>query len=87
MNRRNFLRILGGTALAVAIEEAIPLNRVWSFPSKIVVPTYDELNAITLRAIREQVVLDEFFQPSPFLKHLRVRVNEPEKYVWSGGFS
>lgn len=33
MNRRGFLAMLGG----VALSEAIPLGRVWSFPSKIVI--------------------------------------------------
>jgi hypothetical protein len=42
MNRRGFLQLLGGTVAGLAIEEAIPFGRVWSFPSKIVIPTYPE---------------------------------------------
>jgi hypothetical protein len=38
MDRRNFFRLLAGAAGAIALEEAIPFGRVWSFPSKIVVP-------------------------------------------------
>ena len=38
MNRRGFLKMLGAVAGGIALNEAIPLNRVWSFPSKIVVP-------------------------------------------------
>jgi hypothetical protein len=43
MNRRRFLRLLGIGTVAVAAEEVIPLNRVWSF-SKTIVPA----NAILL---------------------------------------
>lgn len=38
MNRRGFLSLLGGVLAAGALNEVIPLGRVWSFPSKIVVP-------------------------------------------------
>jgi hypothetical protein len=37
MDRRRFLQWLGLGAGAVALEQAIPLNRVWSFPKNIVV--------------------------------------------------
>lgn len=37
MDRRRFLQILGGLSLAAAAEEMIPLGRVFSFPSKIVI--------------------------------------------------
>jgi hypothetical protein len=36
MNRRNFLRGLAAAVGGIALGEAIPLNRVWSFPQKIV---------------------------------------------------
>lgn len=39
MNRRSFLRSLGAAVAGIALGEAIPFNRVWSFPSKIMVPT------------------------------------------------
>ena len=51
MNRRNFLGLFAASVAGVALKEAIPLNRVWSFPSKIVIAspttvrfirTYDE---------------------------------------------
>lgn len=35
MNRRSFLKNLGLFVGGVAIEQAIPFNRVWSFPSEI----------------------------------------------------
>lgn len=37
MNRRGFLASLGMLVGGLALEEAIPFNRVWSFPSKVVV--------------------------------------------------
>lgn len=43
MNRRGFLAGLGALVGGLALEEAIPLGRVWSFPSQIVVPKYEEL--------------------------------------------
>jgi hypothetical protein len=35
MNRRNFLRGLAAVVGGVAIDQAIPLGRVWSFPREI----------------------------------------------------
>jgi hypothetical protein len=37
MNRRGFLKALSATVGGVALAEAIPFNRVWSFPKKIVI--------------------------------------------------
>lgn len=38
MERRSFLRGLAAIVGGLALEEAIPLGRVWSFPSKIIIP-------------------------------------------------
>lgn len=38
MNRRSFFKLFGAGAATLALSEAIPFGRVWSFPSKIVVP-------------------------------------------------
>lgn len=38
MNRRNFLAGISALVGGLAVNEAIPFGRVWSFPSKIVVP-------------------------------------------------
>ena len=45
MNRRNFLSLLSSGVAGIALKEAIPFNRVWSFPKKIVRPklSVDEL--------------------------------------------
>jgi hypothetical protein len=36
MNRRGFLGLFTAGVAGIALEQAIPLGRVWSFPSKIV---------------------------------------------------
>lgn len=41
MNRRGFLKFLGAGVAGIALEEAIPFNRVWFFPKKIVIPEVD----------------------------------------------
>jgi len=37
MNRRSFLTGIGALVGGIALEQAIPFNRVWSFPREIVV--------------------------------------------------
>lgn len=37
MNRRYFLTVLGAGVAGIALEQAVPLGRVWSFPKKIVI--------------------------------------------------
>lgn len=37
MNRRGFLKALGVGVAGIALKEAIPFNRVWSFPKNIVI--------------------------------------------------
>ena len=44
ITRRGFLQSLGLVVGGVAIAEAIPLGRVWSFPSQIVVARAGYLN-------------------------------------------
>lgn len=35
MNRRGLLKLFGGVVAGVALEQAIPFGRVWSFPKQI----------------------------------------------------
>lgn len=35
--RRGFLKLFGAGVAGIALEQAIPFNRVWSFPKKIVI--------------------------------------------------
>ena len=61
-------------AMMAVAAEAIPLNRVWSFPSNIVLPkvvTYDHISAITLDHVRQYYLIDNFFKDSPFQARLR----------------
>ena len=37
MNRRGFLSLFGMGIAGIAIDQAIPLGRVWSFPKKIII--------------------------------------------------
>jgi hypothetical protein len=37
MNRRRFLSLLGLGTAGIALEHAIPLGRVWSFPKEIII--------------------------------------------------
>ena len=41
MNRRSFLSLFGVGVAGLALEQAIPLGRVWSFPKKIIVPWHE----------------------------------------------
>lgn len=67
MNRRGFLSLLGLGGAGVALEQAIPLGRVWSFPKEIVIARpanrfytiteiHAEVSALFVRALREQRV-------------------------------
>jgi hypothetical protein len=40
MNRRNFLSLFSAGIAGIALEQAIPLGRVWSFPKEIVIPRF-----------------------------------------------
>lgn len=49
MNRRRFMSLLGLGVAGIALEQAIPLGRVWSFPKEIVITNYQEALALTGR--------------------------------------
>ncbi len=40
MDRRGFFKLFGIGVAGVALEQAIPLGRVWSFPKDIVIPRH-----------------------------------------------
>lgn len=46
MNRRNFLSLFSAGVAGLALEQAIPLGRVWSFPKEIVIPTSGVLGRV-----------------------------------------
>lgn len=77
MNRRGFLGLLGGALAAGALKEVIPFNRVWSFPSKIVVAQPIEmkvLRSLDISMTSEELVLsiDDFSERylQPAMAHL-----------------
>lgn len=47
MNRRGFLKMLGGGVAGIAIAEAEPLGRVWSFPKNILIKRTVDLDLIS----------------------------------------
>ena len=79
MNRRGFLRALvGGVATATAVR-TFPF-RVFSFPSEIVTPpmvhisevgVWDELTATTLEHLKEDILYDNFFIDTAWIRRFR----------------
>jgi hypothetical protein len=56
MNRRGFLGLLGAAIAGIAVDQAIPLGRVWSFPKNIVIPPKPialDLKQVHLEIVRE----------------------------------
>lgn len=70
MNRRNFLRGLVGGVAATAAVRAFPF-RVYSFSAEVVVPTLDQIAAITLAELRDEILYDNFFVDTPWLTKSR----------------
>lgn len=81
MNRRNFMRSLVGGVAAAAAVRTFPF-RVFSFPTEIVVPPLQVhiseigvLNAETLKVIDSEMLFDNFFLETTWLKKLRERTD------------
>jgi hypothetical protein len=72
MNRRSFFRFLGAGAATLALSEAIPFGRVWSFPSKIVVP--EQLSTI-------------YFFAQPLRIGSTIRIRFPQRWIVRDGLS
>lgn len=93
MNRRGFLGMLGAAVAGIALKEAIPLGRVWSFPSKIVIPpsgnqflTTDWITREHLQALKNHMDFGELVDYSALgNKELAIgqiiRIRTPQKYV------
>lgn len=89
MNRRRFLGLFGAFVGGVVLDQAIPLNRVWSFPKQIVIlkcrqpglstVTIDAMNALTIRHLTP-IIVDNLFRPSPLFAKMRNR----EPYLFGG---
>jgi hypothetical protein len=63
MNRRGFLQGLGAMISGIAIEKAIPFNRVWSFPKEIVIPKkYIHLTYALGTKVSWELIEDDFYK-------------------------
>lgn len=72
MDRRRFFSLLGLGIAGIALEQAIPLGRVWSFPKKIVIAAdFGFRNSVT--------VVEEFRNLFPVGSLISVRI--PQRYV------
>lgn len=58
MNRRNFFSLFSAGVAGIALEQAIPLGRVWSFPKKIKIP---KLSIEDMRDRYLQPAMSQFF--------------------------
>jgi len=68
MNRRNFLSLFSAGLAGIALEQAIPLGRGWSFPKQIVLGlppnaflTTEWITMETLRIIQNKMELNQKF--------------------------
>lgn len=84
MNRRNFLGLFAAGVAGIALEQAIPLGRVWSFPKEIVIPelSLTDLRGEFLEPATRQLAneIDEaWFKQFPIGTAIRVRV--PQRFI------
>lgn len=97
MDRRSFLQKLGLLVGGVALEQAIPLNRVWSFPTVIkygepvIYPelalTVKWITTESLRLLEANLRFREFDQTfwSTLKVGDRVRIARPRRYELGPG--
>jgi len=82
MNRRSFLTGLAALVGGIALEEAIPFNRVWSFPSKIVYPgDFGRLATIyyseeSLQSLTKSLIFKNFSE----IKRIPERLDKPIQF-------
>lgn len=103
MNRRGFLSLFSAGVAGIALDQAIPFNRVWSFPSKIMVPEYegfkvgDVFSIESVNLLNDGVIgrcfgfdyLEEEFD-KPFKIGTTIRVRLPQRFIvrdYIGDFS
>lgn len=83
MDRRGFFKLFGAGVAGIALEQAIPLGRVWSFPSRIVValPVIAESGLLTtawidkevLRLLKDRLEVRRYFNDYEFRKAVEAR--------------
>ena len=92
MNRRHFIAALIGSAAGLAIEEAIPFNRVWFFPQKIRLAntwTETDIGMAWLRALEKRLIVsgtisreyDELFKIGDILKVHSPLATRPKSFL------
>ena len=67
MDRRGFFKLFGLGVAGIALEQAIPLGRVWSFPTEIIVPgnqilTTQMFTREALRILQNNLLLTHVIQ-------------------------
>lgn len=90
MNRRSFLRSAVAAVGGIALEEAIPFGRVWSFPSKIVIRkenrllTTEEVSRQVLSLLQKNLKLDEAVDAQQLTVriHRSYKVEPPPTNLW-----
>jgi hypothetical protein len=66
MNRRDFLSLFSTGVAGIALEQAIPLGRVWGFPKEIVIPDFlfvDQITNESLRILKNNLRFANEFEP------------------------
>ncbi len=94
MNRRNFLSLFSAGVAGIALEQAIPLGRVWSFPKEIVIPEYNVflepgwISLETLRILKRNLDYRSTDWEKDFTREFAigevVQVKFPERFIDSG---
>jgi hypothetical protein len=93
MDRRKFFRLIGAGVAGIALQQAIPLDRVWSFPKSIVVPrlSLEEIKARYLVPAMEELFYEvdaKLLREIPVGTTIRIRV--PPRFIirdYIGDFS
>jgi hypothetical protein len=81
MDRRRFLSLFGLGVAGIALEQAVPLGRVWSFPSEIVIPELSSAQSIALQLSDE----DHIRTSGLFLGQLKTPfARDLVRYYWEG---
>jgi hypothetical protein len=81
-DRRGFLKMFTGGVAGIALEQAIPLGRVWSFPSKIEIvrlPAFCIGDLVTIEGLN--IFEGSDFEPSMPRVFLVSHVNESDLEV------
>jgi hypothetical protein len=85
MDRRGFLKLFSAGVAGIALDQAIPLGRVWSFPKKIVLPVFAGFDP----ASGSDFTVEECWE-HPFKVGTAIRIRLPQRFIirdYIGDFS